>query len=74
MSEDDVIDYQNKVLDVNTEIWMDALVMNGLTFPTKYCPISIDEAKLFIKVKTRSAILIIVGFFLSLNLVNEIRL
>lgn len=42
----EVSSYQKEVLEVNTERWLSAL--RHLTFPTRYCPIEVDEAKLFI--------------------------
>lgn len=47
----DIDEYQGKVLDVNTEKWLDLL--KGLTFPTRYSPISVEQARLFVSVYGR---------------------
>ena len=41
--------YETEVLDVNTETWFH--ILKEYTFDTKYCPISLTEAELFIKVR-----------------------
>ncbi|XP_041359284.1 uncharacterized protein LOC121375728 isoform X2 [Gigantopelta aegis] len=51
VSDTEIAEYQNSVLDVNTELWLDLLA--DVTFPTEYCAIERHEAKLFISVFER---------------------
>ncbi|XP_060075112.1 cell division cycle protein 123 homolog [Ylistrum balloti] len=45
-SAQEIHDYEDKVLDVNTERWIQLL--NDVTFPTVTCSFTLDDAKLFI--------------------------
>ncbi|XP_064614261.1 uncharacterized protein LOC135477955 [Liolophura sinensis] len=47
----DIDEYQGKVLDVNTEKWLDLL--KDVTFTTCYSSISIEQARLFVNVYER---------------------
>ncbi|CAH1773218.1 unnamed protein product [Owenia fusiformis] len=51
ISEQEISDYQNSVLDVNTELWVD--ILKEETFPTKYCEITKEDANLFIEIYER---------------------
>ncbi|XP_033730566.1 cell division cycle protein 123-like [Pecten maximus] len=46
-SAQEIRDYEDKVLDVNTERWIQLL--SDVTFPTVTCPFTLDDAKLFIE-------------------------
>lgn len=46
-SAQEIKDYEDKVLGVNTERWVELL--SDVTFPTVTCPFTIDDAKLFIE-------------------------
>ena len=46
-----VSDYEEHVLEVNTEYWLD--ILKTETFPTTYCPFRIDEAEIFIDIYKR---------------------
>ncbi|XP_050418437.1 uncharacterized protein LOC126831840 isoform X1 [Patella vulgata] len=50
-SSEEIKEYQNAVLDVNTELWQECL--KEVTFPSKYCPISIEEAETFVRIFER---------------------
>ncbi|OWF45332.1 cell division cycle protein 123-like [Mizuhopecten yessoensis] len=43
----EIREYEDKVLDVNTERWIQLL--SDVTFPTVTCPFTLDDAKLFIE-------------------------
>ncbi|KAL8624104.1 hypothetical protein ACOMHN_036107 [Nucella lapillus] len=51
MTDQEVSDYQEKVLDVNTECWLSLL--EEVTFPTDYCPIHLPEAEIIVSVFER---------------------
>ena len=51
VSDTEIVDYHNSVLDVNTELWLERLA--DVTFPTEYCTIEPQEAKLFISIFER---------------------
>ncbi|XP_076439619.1 uncharacterized protein LOC143279460 [Babylonia areolata] len=51
ITDHEVEDYQDKVLDVNTEVWLSLLEEE--TFPSDYCPIQPAEAQLIVSVYER---------------------
>ena len=51
LSKQEVSDYQNKVLDVNTESWLGLLLEE--TFPTSYCPLLVEDAEFFVRLYER---------------------
>lgn len=51
VSDKEVTEYQEKVLDVNTEKWLNILQED--TFPTKYCPLYLQEAQMIMAVYER---------------------
>ena len=51
LTQEEIDNYNTAVLDVNTECWLDAL--KDYTFPTVYCPLTFEEAQLFISIYER---------------------
>ena len=51
LSSQEIHDYQQAVLDVNTEEWLD--ILREETFPSCYCPLLLEDANLFISVYER---------------------
>lgn len=50
-TQEEIRDYEDSVLSVNTEIWIDLL--NDVTFPTVTCQFTIEDAQLFIELYKR---------------------
>lgn len=46
-----VTDYQERVLDVNTERWLH--ILQAETFPTEYCSLNVNEAEMVVSVYER---------------------
>ena len=44
-------DYEEHVLEVNTEYWLDML--KDETFPTTFCPFKLEEAHVFMDIYKR---------------------
>lgn len=52
LTDKQISEYQDNVLDCNIEVWYETI--KNQTFPSVFCPILLDEAKLFIKVYERN--------------------
>ncbi|ESO84439.1 hypothetical protein LOTGIDRAFT_176123, partial [Lottia gigantea] len=51
ISKQEITDYQNTCLDVNTEMWLHFL--QDITFPSQFCEVKMKEAETFIKIFER---------------------